>query len=96
MLGIQAVPSDDIDVIILGDVFFHDKTIVFDKKNNKIGFISNSKNIFVYPQEEWVLYIFDAIALLGIASAVAVLMMRKKKLNGKSELSEGLRIGGSG
>lgn len=50
MLGIQTLPTEDLDMIILGDIFFHDKTIIFDKTKNKIGFISNAKTIYVYPQ----------------------------------------------
>lgn len=78
ILGIEGVPTANLDFIILGDIFFHDKTIIFDKQNNQIGFISNSKTITVYPNDNFVYWILDIIAILGLITAIFILMMRKK------------------
>lgn len=92
-MGVEAAPSKGIDFVVLGDLFFHSKTIIFDKKKNQIGFISNDKPIKVYPDNDLVYFALDVIALLGLVSAVFILMMRKKPIRTIAELSERLQNG---
>jgi hypothetical protein len=40
VLGIDASPTPEMNLAVLGDLFFHRKTIIFDKPSNRIGFIS--------------------------------------------------------
>ena len=85
VLGIQPSPSRNLDFLILGDNFFHSKTIIFDKSKNQIGFISNAKNIQVFPKADWLYGVFDGIAVLGLLASVCILMMRKKRNMSKRE-----------
>jgi sensor c-di-GMP phosphodiesterase-like protein len=78
------------NLIILGDLFFHGRTIIFDKPNNRIGFISQDKNITIYPHHNSVYLALDLIALLALVVAVFILMLRKRNRNTISELAEGL------
>jgi len=71
-------------------LFFHERTIIFDKNANRIGFISQDKTISVYPSENWVYYALDLVAVLALVVAVLVLMLRKRSRNRLSELAEGL------
>lgn len=79
VLGIDRIANLTLDFIILGDIFFHGKTVIFDKPNNRIGFISNAKAITVYPNSNWVYYALDSIGILGLISAILILMLRRKR-----------------
>ena len=79
ILGIDKIGNLGLDFIILGDIFFHGKTIIFDKPNNKIGFISNAKAITVYPNSGWIYYALDIIGILGLIVAIFVLMIRRRR-----------------
>jgi hypothetical protein len=85
MLGIDILPSSIVDTLILGDLFFHHRLIIFDKANNQIGFVSNHKMVNLYPSSDWVLWILNAIALLSLLVVVMVLGLRKKQNNALRE-----------
>ena len=74
----------------MGDIFFHEKTIIFDKKNNQIGFISQEKIITVFPDSDFVYYIFDSIGVLALLSAAFIFLLRKRHYT-IGELSEMLK-----
>lgn len=76
--------------MILGDLFFHGRTIIFDKEKNRIGFISQDKSITVYPHDNLAYIALDMVALMGLIVAVFILMLRKRSRNTISELAEGL------
>jgi hypothetical protein len=79
ILGIDRIANISLDFMILGDIFFHGKTIIFDKPSNRIGFINNAKAITVYPNSNLVYYALDVIGLLGLLVAILILMLRRKK-----------------
>lgn len=79
ILGIDRMTNISLDFMILGDIFFHGKTIIFDKPNNRMGFISSDKAITVYPNSILVYYALDIIGILGLIVAVLILMLRRKR-----------------
>ena len=79
ILGIDKISNISLDFIILGDLFFHDKTIIFDKPNNQIGFISSDKTFSVYPNTSWIYTALDIIGILGLLVAILILMLRRKR-----------------
>jgi hypothetical protein len=82
ILAIDKLPSIS-NLAILGDVFFHQKTIVFDKKNNQIGFISQEKIIAVFPETDFIYKILDSIAVFAIIASILIFFMRKKNSNNR-------------
>lgn len=80
ILAIDKLPSIS-NLAILGDIFFHQKTIVFDKKNNQIGFISQEKVIAVFPDSDFIYYTLDFIGVLAILASILIFFMRNKNTN---------------
>ena len=89
-MGLDRSPISQVNLIILGDLFFHGRTIIFDKASNRIGFISQDKSITVYPHHNSVYLALDLVAVLALLVAVLILMLRKRNRNTISELAEGL------
>lgn len=92
MLGIDSLPDPLIDLLILGDLFFHQRLVIFDKENNQIGFVSNHKLVNLFPNSPWVLITLNILALLSLVVVVFVLGLRKTQ-NAGGMLREPLRIG---
>lgn len=92
MLGIDSMPDPMMDLLILGDIFFHHRLIIFDKANNQLGFVSNHKVVNIYPSNSSVIWILNALALTSLLVVVMVLGLRKTQ--NASMLREPLRIGG--
>ena len=92
ILGIDKTPNLPPNFVILGDIFFHGKTIIFNKLENKIGFIGSQKAITVYPNSNWTYWVMDGIGGLGLVVAVLILMLRRRGRR-IGELGEGLRSG---
>lgn len=87
-----------IDFLILGDIFFHHRVVIFDKEQNRIGFVDNSRLIELYPNSETLVYLLNGLGVGLTLSAILILAMRKKQNYGRkigNPLTEPLRIGGS-
>ncbi len=63
---------DDVGSILLGDIFFRQYVVSFDKFDGLVGFYGNTRQIFIYDSQsflisQYVLCAFMAgIALLGL------------------------------
>jgi len=64
--------------MILGDLFFHHQIVLFDKQNNRIGFVNNFKIVDLYPSADTVYLIMDVLAVCLLLAALCILVMRKK------------------
>lgn len=84
--------DSNIDFVILGDLFFHHQTIIFDKENNKIGFMSNHRTVNLFPKHNIIITIFNSFAVFALIVALFILGMRKRASQ-SGELHEPLRIG---
>jgi hypothetical protein len=87
-----------IDFLILGDVFFHHRVVIFDKEKNRIGFIDNSRLIEIYPNSDVLVYILNGLGIGLILAAILILGLRRKDNYGRkigNPLTEPLRIGGN-
>ena len=94
MLGIDMLVDSNIDFVILGDLFFHHQTIIFDKENNRIGFINNHRTVNLFPNHNFIISIFNSFAVFALIVALFILGMRKRT-NQSGGLNEPLRIGAS-
>jgi hypothetical protein len=94
MLGIDLLAESSIDFVILGDLFFHHQTIIFDKENNRIGFINNHRTVNIIPGYNFIITIFNSFAILSLIVALFILGMRKRAPQ-SGGLNEPLRIGAS-
>ncbi len=88
MLGVDILPASINETLILGDLFFHQRLVIFDKQNNRIGFVSNHKMVNLYPNQ-WALIILNILAVLSLVVVVMVLGLRKRQVGGM--LKEPLR-----
>ena len=68
--------------------------IIFDKENNRIGFVSNHKVVNLYPNSNALVWIMNGLVVLALLVVLFVLGMRKQK-TGNTMLEEPLRIGGT-
>jgi hypothetical protein len=94
MLGIETLPDETTDLLILGDIFFHHQIVIFDKESNQIGFVSNHKIINIFPSSNLLVWIMKAMNIFAFVVVLFILGLRKKRA-GNSLLQEPLRIGGS-
>jgi len=97
-LGIVFIDNSPIDFLILGDIFFHHRVIIFDKEQNRIGFVDNSRLIEIYPNSEFLLYVLDALGLGLLLAAICILVLRKSQSTRRgitNPLSEPLRMNAS-
>jgi len=78
MLGIDILPDSINDTLILGDLFFHQRLIIFDKDQNRIGFVSNHKMVNLYPSV-WAGYWLNILAIMSLLVIFMILGVRKKQ-----------------
>lgn len=78
MLGIDILPDSINDTLILGDLFFHQRLIIFDKDRNRIGFVSNHKMVNLYPSV-WAGNLLNILAIMSLLVIFMVLGLRKKQ-----------------
>lgn len=65
--------------MILGDMFLHHHEVIFDKENNRIGFINNHRVLTGYVEGEWMSWIANSIGLGVILSIGGMIIGLKKK-----------------
>lgn len=94
MLGIDQLSDSFADFIILGDIFFHHQTIIFDKQNNRIGFVNNHKIVNIYPNGNVLVWIFNAMTVFALLVVMFILGLRKKRTV-DTMLQEPLKVGGT-
>jgi hypothetical protein len=90
MLGVDLLPPSINETLVLGDLFFHERLIIFDKEKNRIGFISNHKMVNLYPSQ-WALTVLNVLAGLALVVVGMVLGLRKKQPGGGGMLREPLK-----
>ena len=77
-MGVDRV-SANLNFMIFGDLFFHHQVIVFDKVQNRIGFIISHNSVNLFPN----LYLFTpityALVIMAVLAVVMVLCMRRNK-----------------
>ena len=78
MLGIDILPDSINDTLILGDLFFHQRLIIFDKDQNRIGFVSNHKMVNLYPSV-WAGYLLNILGIMSLLVIFMILGVRKKQ-----------------
>jgi hypothetical protein len=78
MLGIDILPDSISDTLILGDLFFHQRFIIFDKDRNRIGFVSNHKMVNLYPSV-WAGNLLNILAIMSLLVIFMILGLRKKQ-----------------
>ena len=76
-LGIDKLAK--IDFMILGDIFLQHHAVIFDKKNNKIGFINNHRTLSIYFDGELIPIILNILCIGMVVAAFMILVCRKKK-----------------
>ena len=75
-LGIKPTPIYE---IILGDIFLQNYIVIFDKEENKIGFIENFTPLTPFIDNENLIYAFKFVQVGLLLSGVAVLLLTMKK-----------------
>lgn len=76
---------DGLSFIILGDIFLTTQTVIFDKNNNRVGFLDNHFALINYLQADWINVFLNIIQ--GCTIVLAGLLMfwpRKKNVHGFS------------
>lgn len=93
-LGIDKLRGN-LDFVILGDLFFHHQTIIFDKSNSQIGFVNNHRNVNIYPNSSAFSYFVNIFTLTALLAAVCILGLRSQFQNNSSSIRQPLRVGGT-
>jgi len=90
-LGIGVLEDKFSDFIILGDIFFHHQIVIFDKGNNRIGFINNYKTPYIFFSNNLIEALIVFISFLISVSGIFILFLRKKTQKAHTMLTEPLR-----
>lgn len=90
VLGIENL---DAPFLVLGDIFLHHHKVIFDKDNNRMGFLNNVKHLYLYVDNSLILTILNLMPIGLITGAFLILFCRK---HASSDLREGLfELGGT-
>lgn len=71
-LGIEALPEGGPDFIVLGDLFFHDQVVLFDKERNRIGFVNSQRRPYLFPTADP--FCLDVVFVLLLLSCGCILL----------------------
>ena len=79
VLRIQVIDLEDLEVIIMGDVFMKDHVIIFDEEKNRIGFYEQGEQIF--KEDHRSLSITGIVAGVSIVGWILVLVNQLRRQN---------------
>lgn len=65
--------------IILGDMFLQHNTVIFDKTENKMGFIENYIELDPFVYDDNLLYVFDFLEIGLVLAGVGLCLLANKK-----------------
>ena len=77
MLAIDQLQN--IPFVILGDMFLTSQTVVFDKTNNRIGFLDNHMNLVNYLESGWINVVLNVIQGILVILIAALLLCKSSK-----------------
>lgn len=84
-----AIESSGSSLTILGDNFLQHNTVIFNKKEQTIGFIDSYRQLYQYIDDYGVIVVFDVL-WVALVVAIIVLLCSIQEWKSEAALREGL------